>query len=96
MVWFLPATGSAAPFIIMLMTWLVSLCSLAHVVAGSVEGFYLVVTGAASIGDYAYRFLLPTLTGNLFGGVALVAVLNYGQVAPEVEETREVEGERPD
>ena len=31
-----------------------------------------------------------------FGGVALVAVLNYGQVAPEVEETKAVEGERPD
>ncbi|GJD37384.1 formate/nitrite transporter family protein [Methylobacterium aerolatum] len=96
MVWFLPATGSAAPLIIMLMTWLVSLCSLAHVVAGSVEAFYLVVTGAASLGDYAGRFFLPTLLGNLFGGVALVAVLNFGQVAPEVEETREVEGERED
>jgi len=96
MVWFLPATGSAAPFIIMLMTWLVSLCSLAHVVAGSVEAFYLVVTGAATMGEYVGRFFVPTLLGNLFGGVALVAVLNYGQVAPEVEETREVEGERPD
>ena len=96
MVWFLPATGSAAPFIIMLMTWLVSLCSLAHVVAGSVESFYLVVTGAATLVDYGWRFLLPTLLGNLFGGTALVAVLNYGQVAPEVEETREVEGKRPD
>lgn len=96
MVWFLPATGSAAPFIIMLMTWLVSLCSLAHVVAGSVDSFYLVVTGAASLTDYGWRFLLPTLLGNLFGGTALVAVLNYGQVAPEVEETREVEGKRPD
>ncbi|MBE7202849.1 MAG: formate/nitrite transporter family protein [Parafilimonas terrae] len=96
MVWFLPATGSAAPFIIMLMTWLVSLCSLAHVVAGSVEAFYLVVTGAATISEYVEKFLLPTLFGNLFGGVALVAVLNYGQVAPEVEETREVEGERED
>lgn len=96
MVWFLPATEGAAPFVIMLMTWLVSLCSLAHVVAGSVEAFYLVVTGAATMADYAGKFFLPTLLGNLFGGTALVAVLNYGQVAPEVEETREVEGERPD
>lgn len=96
MVWFLPATEGAAPFVIMLMTWLVSLCSLAHVVAGSVEAFYLVVTGAATMADYAEKFFLPTLLGNVFGGTALVAVLNYGQVAPEVEETREVEGERPD
>lgn len=96
MVWFLPATGSAAAFMIMLMTWLVSLCSLAHVVAGSVEAFYLVVTGAASLGDYVQKFFVPTLLGNVFGGTALVAVLNYGQVAPEVEETKKVEGERED
>lgn len=91
MVWFLPATGTAAPFIIILMTWLVSLCGLAHVVAGSVEGFYLVAIGAATLGDYVVRFFLPTLIGNVFGGITLVAVLNYGQVAPEVEEVREVE-----
>ncbi|MGH1572726.1 formate/nitrite transporter family protein [Methylobacterium sp. P31] len=96
MVWFLPATASAAPFVILLMTWLVSLCSLAHIVAGSVEAFYLVVTGAATMNDYALKFFLPTLLGNTFGGAALVAVLNYGQVAPEVEETKAVEGERPD
>lgn len=91
MVWFLPATGTAAPFVIFLMTWLVSLCGLAHIVAGSVEGFYLVVTGAATMGDYVERFFVPTLIGNVFGGMTLVAVLNYGQVAPEVEESREVE-----
>lgn len=89
MVWILPATGAAAPAVIGLMTWLVSLCGLAHVVAGSVEGFYLVVTGAASMGDYVWRFFVPTLVGNVFGGATLVAVLNYGQVAPEVEETRD-------
>jgi hypothetical protein len=27
----------------------------------------------------------PTLLGNVMGGVALVAVLNYGQVAPGIE-----------
>ena len=92
MVWILPATGTAAPFVIALMTWLVSMCGLAHVVAGSVEGFYLVATGAASMEDYVGRFFAPTLIGNVFGGAALVAVLNYGQVAPEVEETKEAEG----
>ena len=91
LVWFLPATGSAAPFIIFLMTWLVSLCGLAHIVAGSVEGFYLVVTGDATIAEYLERFFAPTLIGNVFGGMTLVAVLNYGQVAPQVEEIREVE-----
>ncbi|WP_336485599.1 formate/nitrite transporter family protein [Methylobacterium nigriterrae] len=93
MVWILPATGSAAPFVIFLMTWLVSMCGLAHVVAGSVEAFFLVANGTATLAEYGTKFFLPTLVGNVFGGVALVAVLNFGQVAPEVEEHREVEDE---
>jgi formate/nitrite transporter FocA (FNT family) len=86
MVWILPATGSAAPFIIVLMTSLVSMCGLAHIVAGSVDAFYLVLTGAIGLGEYGARFFVPTLLGNVLGGVTLVSVLNYGQVAPEVEE----------
>jgi formate/nitrite transporter FocA (FNT family) len=92
MVWILPATGAAATFVILLMTWLVALLGLAHVVAGSVEAFYLVLTGAASLHDYLWRFFLPTLLGNVFGGVALVAALNFGQVAPEVEEKKDADG----
>ncbi|GJE15959.1 formate/nitrite transporter family protein [Methylobacterium marchantiae] len=93
MVWMLPATGTAAPFIVILMTWLVSMCGLAHIVAGSVDTFYLVFTGHASLGDYLWRFFVPTLLGNVFGGTALVAVLNFGQVAPEVEEQKAADGE---
>jgi len=86
MVWILPATGSAAPFIIVLMTWLVSMCGLSHIVAGSVDAFYLVVTGSIGMNAYVWHFFVPTLVGNVIGGVALVSVLNYGQVAPEVAE----------
>jgi len=91
MVWMLPATGAAAAFVIILITWLVSMCDLAHIVAGSVDTFCLVLTGAASMGDYVWRFFVPTLLGNIFGGTALVAVLNYGQVAPQAEEKKSVE-----
>lgn len=86
MVWILPAAGSASLFVIVLITWLVSMCGLTHIIAGSVDAFYLVARGQATLGDYAWRFFAPTLVGNVFGGVALVAVLNYGQVAPEIEE----------
>ena len=86
MVWILPATGSASPFIIVLMTGLVAVCGLAHIVAGSVDAFYLVVTGDLGIGAYVWDFFVPTLVGNVLGGVTLVSVLNYGQVAPEIEE----------
>jgi formate/nitrite transporter FocA (FNT family) len=86
MVWILPATGSAAPFIIILMTWLVSMCGLAHIVAGSVDAFYLVATGEIDFAKYATGFFVPTLVGNVVGGVTLVSVLNFGQVAPDMED----------
>ena len=85
MVWILPASGSAAPFVIILMTWLVSMCGLAHIVAGSVDAYYLVAIGEIGLGTYLTGFFVPTLIGNVLGGVTLVSVLNYGQVAPDME-----------
>lgn len=86
MVWILPASGSARPLVIFAMTYLVGLCKLSHSIAGSVEGLYMVLTGVASVASYFTVFLIPTLIGNIVGGVALVAVLNYGQVASELKD----------
>ncbi|MBD8908623.1 formate/nitrite transporter family protein [Methylorubrum zatmanii] len=91
MVWILPATGSAAPFIILLMTSLVSMCGLAHIVAGSVDAFYLVAIGQIDVATYFTGFFVPTLIGNVVGGVTLVSVLNFGQVAPDINDQPRVE-----
>jgi formate/nitrite transporter FocA (FNT family) len=85
MVWLLPAAAGARPFIILIVTYVVSLGSLAHIIAGSVDSAYLVYIGEAGGMDYLLRFFVPTLLGNVLGGVTLVAVLNYGQVAPEID-----------
>jgi formate/nitrite transporter FocA (FNT family) len=85
MVWLLPAAEGMRPVVIIIITYVVALGDFSHIIAGSVDAFYLVATGAATFGDYMSRFFLPTLLGNVTGGVALVAVLNYGQVAPEIE-----------
>lgn len=87
MVWLLPASDGSRPLIVVVITYVVSLSGFAHIIAGSVEGAYLVLLGEASLADYAGRFFLPTLLGNILGGVTLVAVLNYGQVVPEIEGT---------
>jgi formate/nitrite transporter FocA (FNT family) len=84
MVWLLPSAGSLRPIIIILITYIVGIGSLTHVIAGSVDAAYLVLAGDAGLGSYLWRFFMPTLLGNTAGGVALVAVLNYGQVAPEL------------
>ena len=85
MAWLLPAAETARPVVIIIITYVVALGEFAHIVAGSVDAFYLVTTGVASYGDYAWKFFVPTLIGNVIGGVTLVAVLNYGQVQSEIE-----------
>ena len=86
LVWLMPGAGGARSAVIVLLTWLVSVAGFAHVVAGSVDASFLVLTDQASMTDYLWRFFTPTLLGNILGGVALVAALNYGQVVNEVQE----------
>jgi formate/nitrite transporter FocA (FNT family) len=80
-VWMLPYAESAHFWVIVTITWLVGVGGFNHVVAGAVDAFALTWTGhrewLATIGG----FLLPTLIGNIIGGVALVAALSHAQVA---------------
>jgi formate/nitrite transporter FocA (FNT family) len=85
MVWLLPSSRSARMFIIIALAWVVAFAKLSHIIAGSTEAAYGVLTRAASLGDYFGRFLLPTLIGNIIGGVALVAMLNHAPIASEME-----------
>jgi formate/nitrite transporter FocA (FNT family) len=80
MVWLLPAARSARFFVIVTVTWLVGAAELSHVIAGSVEVFYLVATGELGAGAALGGFVLPAFLGNSVGGVALVAALNHAQV----------------
>ncbi|HEX5226887.1 MAG TPA: formate/nitrite transporter family protein, partial [Bryobacteraceae bacterium] len=80
MVWMLAATDSNRVPIIVIMTYIVGLAGLTHVVAGSVEVLFLVMTGAKSWLAFAGGYLVPTLIGNVLGGVALVSALNHAQV----------------
>lgn len=60
-----------------------------HAIAGAVEAFYHAARGNAGWGTMLGEFIAPAVLGNAVGGVILVALLNYAQVAPEMEsETR--------
>jgi formate/nitrite transporter FocA (FNT family) len=80
MVWLLPAAETARLWIIIIITYMVGLGGLTHIIAGSTETFYLGVTEQAAWGDILSRYTLPTLIGNIVGGVTLVAVFNHAQV----------------
>ncbi len=81
MVWLLPAAESAAMFIVLLVTYIVAAGQLTHVIAGSVEALYAVETGMLPLRAAILGYFLPVLAGNSIGGVAFVALLNFGQVA---------------
>lgn len=80
LVWLLPFAESARVWVIVLMTYVIALGSFHHVVAGSVDTFYLVVQHEKTFLEYLRDFMLPTLLGNIIGGITLVAVLAHAQV----------------
>lgn len=83
MVWLLPGAEGTRLHIILILTYVVALGSFAHIIAGSVDVLYLVSVGATTWATCLGGFIVPTLLGNIIGGVSLVAVLNYAQVAAE-------------
>ncbi|MDE8347037.1 MAG: formate/nitrite transporter family protein [Acidocella sp.] len=85
MVWILPSANAARLLTIMLVTYVVALAHLSHIVAGSAEAAYSVLAGHASMAQYGALFLVPTLLGNILGGVLMVTVLNHGAVVSEIK-----------
>jgi formate/nitrite transporter FocA (FNT family) len=92
MVWLLPSADASRALIIILLTYVIAICQFPHVVAGSVEAAFGVLTGHATLGDYAFHFLLPTLFGNAVGGTILAALLNHAPLRGELRNDGEDSG----
>jgi formate/nitrite transporter FocA (FNT family) len=86
MVWLLPSAHASRALIIILLTYVIAICQFPHIIAGSVEAAFAVLTGHATVGGYAFDFLLPTLIGNTAGGTILAALLNHAPIAGELNE----------
>lgn len=84
MVWLIPGAEGAQFFVIVLMTWLIAAGDFMHVIAGSVEGFLLVLGGQLAWQSMLNDFVLPVLAGNIVGGTALFALIAYAQVMNEI------------
>jgi formate-nitrite transporter family protein len=87
LVWLLPYAENGRVAVIVIMTYVIALGSFSHIIAGSVDTFYLVVMHDRSFGQYLLNFMLPTLIGNMIGGIALVAALNHAQVVAGSDQT---------
>jgi formate-nitrite transporter family protein len=80
MVWMLAAIQTGRIAVIVMLTYTVAIASLTHIIAGAVEVLFLVMVGVKSWGEVAWGYLVPTLLGNIIGGVSLTAAINHAQV----------------
>jgi formate/nitrite transporter FocA (FNT family) len=79
MVWMLPASKPQELWVVVIMTYLVGLGGFAHIIAGATEVFYAGFRGLAGWGAVLLGYMLPTLVGNVLGGITIVAALNHAQ-----------------
>ncbi len=83
MIWLLPFAESAHVLVITILAYVVGLGRFPHIIAGSVGTFYSLVTGGSGVGEALMDFFLPTLLGNIIGGVAIVAALAHAEFIGE-------------
>jgi formate-nitrite transporter family protein len=67
--------------VIYVLTFLIPAAGLAQCIAGTTEVMIGAFAGEVSFLEYLGSFLVPATLGNTIGGIVLVALLNYGQVA---------------
>jgi len=79
LVWMLAAIDNGQILLIVVMTYFVALGGFTHIIAGSIEALFLVMTGHVSWITFASNYMMPTLAGNCIGGVSMVAVVNHAQ-----------------
>jgi formate/nitrite transporter FocA (FNT family) len=89
MVWLLPYAETGRVAVIVIISYVVGIGQFAHVIAGSVDSMYMVLTGQRAVGQYLAGFLLPALFGNIVGGVSLVAALAHAQFIAASDEGEE-------
>jgi len=79
-VWMLAAIDTGRIMVIVIVTYIVGLAGLTHIIAGSVEVLFLPMAGVRSWLAVVWGYMVPTLIGNIIGGVSLTAALNHAQV----------------
>ena len=88
MVWLIPTSeGGASAAIVVIVTYIVGIGGFSHIVAGSVDTLFSVFNGDRTALQFLMQFFIPTLCGNVVGGVLLVSLLGFAQVKPDEKET---------
>lgn len=87
LVWMMPSSEGNEFWVIFFVTYLIALGDFTHVIAGSVELFYIGVADLSRMPDLIIGNLIPTLIGNVIGGTGLFALIAWAQVEAEMNTT---------
>tara|TARA_B100001750_G_scaffold43149_1_gene31452 strand:+ start:521 stop:1318 length:798 start_codon:yes stop_codon:yes gene_type:complete len=85
LVWSSPAAGSSRFWLVVFLSYMISVGDLTHIIAGAVELFVLLFAGEASLYQVVVQGILPTGIGNILGGTVFFALLAYAQAREELE-----------
>lgn len=92
LVWMLPQAVGPNFWLITLFTWLIGVCGFTHIVAGSVEMAWMLITGQLGIVAALTGFFLPVLAGNIVGGTLIFTFLAWAQVHEEIPAQQNEDG----
>ena len=84
----MPSVPSADVAMVVIFTWLIAAGDFAHVVAGSVEMAFLILSGQLGLLQGFGGFFLPVLAGNIVGGTVVFTMMAWAQVANELRRRR--------
>ena len=85
LVWLLPFAESARVLVIIIITWTIGAAHFSHIIAGIVDSGFLAFRGETTWLHFLTGFYVPSLLGNVIGGVTLVATINHAQVVSGVK-----------
>ncbi|MEM7696678.1 MAG: formate/nitrite transporter family protein [Pseudomonadota bacterium] len=88
LVWCMPTAAGGGILLIVFVTYMIALGNFTHVIAGSGEGFLLLLDGQVGPVWLVFGLILPALIGNVLGGTVLFAILAYVQVKEEISAER--------
>jgi formate/nitrite transporter FocA (FNT family) len=85
MVWILPNARAERLLVILIVTYIVAIGRLSHTVAGTIDAAFLVFSGNGTVEGFLMNFFIPTIIGNVIGGIGLVALLNHAPLAATLQ-----------
>jgi formate/nitrite transporter FocA (FNT family) len=82
--WALPNARDQSVAVIVIFTYILTICGFSHSIVGSAEAFLLLFAGQTGVWQTLAELIAPAVFGNLMGGAGIFALLAHAQVRGEM------------